>query len=73
MLCAVARWAIGDKVVTVKPECESTDWLPEALNNRKWNMNGVIIKHSDSHGLIFQVQYSDGKTGWFEPGELRKA
>lgn len=37
------EFQIGDQVVTVKPEQESTDWTAEAKASRRWNVWGRVI------------------------------
>lgn len=59
------------RVFTVKPEEVSKDWLPEALPNRKWGVEGVIVHYHNSHGKIYVVRHSDGSTGSYEPRELK--
>jgi len=58
------------RVRTTKPARESSDWTIEALRERKWDVTGVIIEHSNSHGLIYKVRHDDGSTAWYEPREL---
>jgi hypothetical protein len=61
----------GTTVETIKPEVESTDWAPEALKNRRWNVSGKVVGHSDSHGLCFEVEHEDGTKAWYERRELK--
>jgi hypothetical protein len=65
------KLAKGMVVETVEPEEVSTDWAPDAILHRKWNVVGEVVGHSDSHGLIYQVRHADGTKGWYEPRELK--
>jgi hypothetical protein len=62
----------GIDVLTLEPEHPSTDWDPAALADRRWDVKGTIVGHSDSHGLVYEVRHHDGtgETGWYEPREL---
>ena len=64
------RLAIGTRVETVKPEKESTDWMPEALASRKWGVTGRVICEHDAHGLCYEVEHADKSVGVYEPREL---
>ncbi len=65
------RIAPGTRVETVQPKEESTDWTPEAKKLRQWGVTGYVQKHSDSHGLCYQVEHEHDKTtAWYEPREL---
>jgi len=34
---------------------------------------GFVVKHSDSHGLCFEVNHEDGRgTAWYEASELKE-
>jgi hypothetical protein len=61
----------GTTVETVKPEVESDDWSPDALQQRRWGVSGKIVGSSNQHGLIFQVEH-DGTKAWYERRELRR-
>jgi hypothetical protein len=63
---------VGTRVVTVKPEQESNDWLPGALAKRKWRMTGTVVAYHDSHGVVWDVKHDDGTTGPYETRELRE-
>lgn len=62
----------GEKVETVKPKVESKDWGPDGLKNRRWSVSGKIIAESNSHGVIYQVEYEDGSSAWYERRELKR-
>lgn len=59
------------QVHTVHPEHPSTDWAPGVLRRRQWDVDGVVTRHSDSHGLCYEVRHPDGTLGWYEARELR--
>ena len=59
----------GTKVITTK-HAGSTDWSNPNRPDAKWGVTGVIIGHSDSHGLVYQVKHNNGGIGWYEPEEL---
>ena len=61
---------VATKVKTVRPEKESNDWDPEALKQRRWDIHGEVVRHSDSHGLCYLVRHVDGTKAWYEPREL---
>jgi hypothetical protein len=61
---------INDKVKTVKPEHESDDWTPEALQSRKWGVTGRIKHIHNGHGLCYTVRHDDGTEGAYDPNEL---
>lgn len=63
--------SIGTRVQTIKPDKVSSDWEKEALKHRRWNVSGHVLKHSDSHGLIYEVEHADGTKGWYESRELK--
>lgn len=65
-------FAAGDRVRTVKPDKESTDWTPEALATRRWDVEGVVDMSHNSHGVTYEVRYDDGTIGHYEPRELVK-
>lgn len=61
----------GTKVKTVlQKENVSKNWVPEILASRKWDTLGVVVKHSDSHGLCYGVRHDDGSASWYDPHEL---
>lgn len=67
----IGRLAPGTRVETVKPKRESTDWQPEALKLRQWGVTGFVQKHSDSHGLCYEIEHEHDKTtAWYEAREL---
>lgn len=67
------RLEIGTLVKTVLDENNITkDWVPEALASRRWDIRGVVEKHSDSHGFCYGVRHEDGSGGWYDPHELEE-
>lgn len=61
----------GTTVKTVRTSTgDRPGWLPEALASRKWDVQGKVIKHSDGHGLCYEVAHEDGTVGWYDPDEL---
>jgi hypothetical protein len=64
------RLSPGTRVETIKPEVESSDWSPDAKKDRRWGVSGVVQKHSDSHGLCYEVEHADKTKAWYESREL---
>jgi len=62
--------AVNDRVLTVRPESVSNDWMPEALLSRKWGVYGVVVRLKNGHGAVFTVRHDDGSAGYYEPREL---
>lgn len=61
----------GTRVKTVAVPNPSTDWDPAVLSLRRFGVDGIVLKHSDSHGLCYEVEHTDDKTkAWYEPREL---
>lgn len=64
---------VGEKVVTLDVKNKSKDWNKDVISDRKFGKIGLVIKHSDSHGLCYLVKYDDdGAYGWFDYWELLK-
>lgn len=63
---------IDDKVLTVKSEKVSNDWMPTVLNSRKFDVTGKIVRISNAHGLCYEVLHSDGSSSYYDPWELKK-
>ena len=59
----------GMKVRTTK-SAGSTDWSDPSRADAKWGVDGTIVQHSNSHGLIYKVLHDCGSTAWYEPAEL---
>lgn len=59
----------GARIRTTK-HAGSTDWSDPNRPDAKWGAEGIIIGHSDSHGLIYQVQHDCGGIAWYESAEL---
>ena len=64
-----SRLQKGTRVKTTK-HAGSTDWSDPYRADAKWGVEGIIIGHSDSHGLIYKVQHDCGGTAWYEPNEI---
>lgn len=61
----------GTQVKTMEPNMELRgEWTEEGWASKKPGVNGVIIKHHDSHGLCYDVQHEDGSIGCYDPSEL---
>ena len=61
----------GTKVLTrhdLVPE--NRNYVREAWPRRRPGQTGEIVKHSNSHGLCFEVLHKDGTSGWYESDEL---
>lgn len=54
---------------TENPEIRA-EFTSEAIASRKWGVKGIVIGHSDSHGLCYQVQHEDDTVAWYDPSEL---
>lgn len=64
-------WKVGDgygQPVQVVGELEPRDF--QQPRRGQPNASGVITRHSDSHGLCFEVLHKDGSTAWYDPDEL---
>ncbi len=59
----------GTRVKTTK-HAGSKDWSNPNRPDAKWGVEGIIISHSDSHGLVYEVRHDCGEKGWYEPEEL---
>lgn len=66
------KFELGQLVLTVQPEKEPTDWNKSAMQNRQWNVLGIIIGYHSSHGVFYDVRHQDNSTGCYEPRELMK-
>ncbi|KKK75189.1 hypothetical protein LCGC14_2876240 [marine sediment metagenome] len=65
------RAVVGTKVRTrddLVPE--NKEYQRKAWAKRKPGMIGEIVKHSNSHGLCFEVLHNNGSSGWYEPDEV---
>lgn len=61
----------GTPVRTTKADASSSGgWSDAALADRKWDMQGVVTDHSDSHGLCYEIMHEDGTVGWYDPSEF---
>ena len=63
--------AYGTKVKTVK-DTGSKDWSDPTRKDTKWGVQGEIVNHSDSHGLVYLIQHDCGGTGWYETAEIEQ-
>ena len=59
----------GTAVMTTERD-DSDDWQDNNRPDCRWRTRGRIIKHSDSHGLCYEVKHADGSSAWYNPGEL---
>lgn len=61
----------GRKVKTTRPNMAlRKEWTDEGWRERKWNVQGTVVSHSDSHGLCYKVRHEDGTGGYYDPSEL---
>lgn len=61
----------GTKVKTSQPNYSLRGkWTNEAWDQRRWGMLGVIMTHSDSHGLCYEIRHEDGSVAWYDPSEM---
>lgn len=51
------------------PAEQTRDWQYEALAVKLEHTYGVVIDHSDSHGVCYKVHHGD-RTAWYDPKEL---
>ena len=61
------KFKIGTKVRTTK-DAGSNDWAYS--RNPQWGKEGMIIKHSNSHGEIYLVKHDNNLEQWYEEKEL---
>lgn len=62
----------GTRVMTTKASLgKRKEWTDEGWARRKWDVQGTIITHHDSHGLCYDVQHKDGTKGCYDPSELK--
>ena len=62
----------GTRVITTQPDLsEWHQWTAEGLKAKRWNDKGVIIGHSDAHGLCYEVRHSNGSKAYYGPKEFR--
>ena len=61
----------GTRVRAVCRRTGKGDYTTLAIEERSRHDEqiGVVAKHSDSHGLCYEVAFADG-TAWFDPEEL---
>lgn len=67
------NWKHGDpygQPVRVADSLERRDFNEAAQRERRPGASGIVLKHSDSHGLCFEVRHHDGSTAWYDPDEL---
>ena len=58
-------------VKTTQPNWELRgEWTDKGWAERKWNVEGKVITHHDSHGLCYDVRHPDGTVGCYDPSEL---
>ena len=60
----------GIKVKTLKPLHNDT-YTEETQAKRKWDVNGTIVAHHNSHGLCYDVQHEDGSVGSYDEDEIQ--
>jgi len=60
----------GSIVETLK-DAGAPDWMPEARQAVQWGVMGKVIKHHNSHGLCYEVEFDNGNIAAFETEELK--
>jgi len=60
----------GGATVRTTNDAGATDWTEVARLRRRWGAPGVVIRHHDSHGLVYEVRHEDGTVGCYEQEEL---
>jgi len=66
-----SRLQNGTPVRTREPnQALRGEWTTAGWLRKKSNVIGEILRHSDSHGLCYEVRHEDGTTGWYDPSEL---
>ena len=61
----------GTKIKTIRQEeGVAKNWVPAALDSRKWDTLGIVVKINEEHGLCYGVRHDDGSTGWYDRNEL---
>jgi hypothetical protein len=64
------RFAVGDRVWTVRSAVEPTGYRAGARDGNQWDVEGYVLEVSTGHGICYKVQTWD-TWGWYEPDELR--
>ena len=60
----------GARVMTTEDACRN-DWQTE--RKCRWGVNGIVLRHSDSHGLCYLVMHlDDGTECWYDHDEVRR-
>lgn len=59
----------GTKVRTTE-HAGANDWADPARPDARWGVEGTIVGHSNSHGLVYDVVHDCGGSAWYEPEEL---
>jgi hypothetical protein len=65
----MGRLSNGTRVRTTE-DAGSGDWSNPNRPDAKWGVTGTVIAHSDSHGLVYEVEHDCGGIGWYEIEEL---
>lgn len=62
----------GTRVKTTEPNMAlRKEWTDEGWARKKWDMEGEVITHHDSHGLCYDVKHQDGTEGCYDPTEFK--
>jgi hypothetical protein len=63
--------SLGTWVRTTEPNPElRNEWTEEGLEKRRWNVQGIVVGHHDSHGLCYDIRHEDDSIGCYDPSEL---
>lgn len=49
----------------------SSGFTKDEQSRRRPDAIGIIVRHSDSHGLCYQVRHENGKQAWYDPDEIQ--
>jgi hypothetical protein len=61
----------GTAVKTTQPNMTlRKEWTDAGWAQRKWDVHGVILSHSDAHGLCYLVRHSDASKAFYDPSEF---
>lgn len=66
-----ARYEVGTRVRTNATLGDGHGYTDEVKAARRAGVEGVVMGHSDSHGICFEVAHGN-ETAWYEPEELEK-
>lgn len=60
---------IGTRVRTAR-EIDPRDFTSMAVELRRPNVEGEVLKKHDAHGECYKIRHADGTVGYYDPDEL---